>query len=74
MIQMLGAARREDVLGQSLLQLIEPDQRDICAAELGRAVADMAAVSQFETVFCTPLAPLSRPKSISGISYGTTSR
>jgi two-component system, cell cycle sensor histidine kinase and response regulator CckA len=51
MMRMLDAARREDVLGQSLLQLIDPDQRDICAAELGRAVADTAAASQFETVF-----------------------
>ncbi|HJZ46391.1 MAG TPA: response regulator [Roseiflexaceae bacterium] len=51
MLDMLGARERQEVLGKSLLLLIEPEQRESCAAELARAVADPAAISQFETVF-----------------------
>jgi PAS domain S-box-containing protein len=54
MLQMLSVDRRENVLGLSLLMLIAPDQRDMCAAELHRAVADEDSVSQFETVFLPP--------------------
>jgi PAS domain S-box-containing protein len=50
MLRMLGDRRQEQVLGQSLLSLIRPDQREACAAELVRAAAHPAAVSQFETV------------------------
>jgi two-component system, cell cycle sensor histidine kinase and response regulator CckA len=51
MLQMLGASQREDVLGQSVLDLLEPDQRDTWRAELQRAIANADAVSQFETIF-----------------------
>lgn len=50
MLKMLGRRRHADVLGKSLLLLIRPDQRAACAAELARAVADPASVSQFESL------------------------
>jgi PAS domain S-box-containing protein len=51
MLHMLGDARREDVLGQSMLSMLDPAQRSMFVAELNRAVANPVAVSRFETVF-----------------------
>jgi two-component system cell cycle sensor histidine kinase/response regulator CckA len=51
MLKLLGIDRREDVLGQSMLQMLDPAQRAMFAAELERAVVDTAAASQFETIF-----------------------
>jgi PAS domain S-box-containing protein len=51
MLKLLGAERREDVVGHSVLRMLDPAQRAPFAAELDRAIADTAAAAQFETVF-----------------------
>src|SRR5215213_5024408 len=50
MLRLLSVDRRENVLGLSLLMLLAPDQRDMCAAELHRAVADGGGGGRVETV------------------------
>ena len=50
-LRMLGVEQRSDLIGRNLSLLIEADQRDAWAAELGRAIAGNSAMAQFETVF-----------------------
>ena len=73
MLKLLKIDRREDVLGQNMLQLLDPSQRAIFAAELERAVADKLRRRSSRRSFCTPEA-LSQLRSILGISSGTMSR
>jgi PAS domain S-box-containing protein len=49
-LQMLGMQQREQLIGKSLLSLIEPAEREHWATVLGQAAAGATTVRQFETV------------------------